>query len=334
MIKLSSSHDKRKYNYRKSKINNSTEYDKDITISELLNEWYEYKKIYNKKSTSSKYDFIIKRHIVPDIGNYRIQDINTAVLTKYMKNKLNNGRIDKKGGLSAAYVRSIMIIISSAFEYAAKEGLCKYLISNIAKPPVESQELDILSEKEQEYFESYLYNSLNETNIGILLTLNTGMRIGEICALRWEDVDFENKLIIVKHTVSRVKNEQGGSDLIIDTAKTKASRRIIPIHSKLFTSLFEMYKSSVSEYVVSDKTSFISPRTYEYRYHKVLSECNMRHINFHALRHTFATRCILAGVDTKSLSEILGHSNVSITLNTYVHSNIEIKLKQIEKIII
>ena len=138
----------------------------------------------------------------------------------------------------------------------------------------------------------------------------------------------------MRHTVARVKSEDSSNTthLIIDTPKTKASIRDIPISSALLPILIKMKEKSISPYVISDTNSFVSPRTYEYRYHRILDKCNIQSVNYHTLRHTFATRCIEAGVDVKSLSEMLGHANVGITLNTYVHSSMEMKRSQLEKL--
>ena len=167
-----------------------------------------------------------------------------------------------------------------------------------------------------------------------MISLNTGLRLSEICALKWSDIDFENAILHVRTTVARVRNTGEGSKtkLIIDRPKTKSSFRDIPISSYLMKMLVSLYEKRKSEYVVSDQEGFISPRTYSYRFHKVLEKYNVKQVNYHALRHTFATRCIEHGVDVKTLSEILGHSNASITLNTYVHSSMERKREQLEKL--
>ena len=180
-----------------------------------------------------------------------------------------------------------------------------------------------------------MLRDMDETKLGVYISLYTGLRIGEICALSWEDIDLSNGLLYVRHTLSRVLCEENGKRrtvLIIDQPKTQSSLRKIPINSDLLRILNEMYPKAESRYVVSNQASFVSPRTYEYRYCKILQESGIHHINYHALRHTFATRCIEVGVDIKSLSEILGHSNVSITLNTYVHSSMDLKRSQLEKL--
>ena len=151
-----------------------------------------------------------------------------------------------------------------------------------------------------------------------------------------DDIDLKNCMIHVRHTVVRVRDHDGaasGTSLKIDRPKTPASIRRIPICSNLFRILSACESQAASEYVVSERPGFISPRTFEYRYHKILKANRIPSINFHGLRHTFATRCIEAGVDVKSLSEVLGHANAAITLNTYVHSSMELKRAQLEKLV-
>lgn len=178
--------------------------------------------------------------------------------------------------------------------------------------------------------------NLDCTALGMLISLHTGLRIGEVCALKWSDVDIERKILTVRQTVARVKansNDNCKSKLILDAPKTKNSLREIPINSFLLPLLVKKKSESVSDFVISEQKTFVSPRTFEYRYHKTLERFDIEQVNYHSLRHTFATRCIERGVDCKSLSEILGHANVNITLNTYVHSSMELKRIQIEKLI-
>ncbi len=306
---------------------------KDRKFKDVLILWKKTNYLKHKGATESKYEYLIERHIIPELGNLPLSAITTLTLNEFAEKKLTSGRLDKKGGLSPAYVRTMMIIITSALQYAINEGLCPELKTAAFKPAIEKSDLKILSSQEQELFEMFLLSDINETKFGIYLSLNCGLRIGEICALRWNDIDLENKVIHIRSTIARIKNElTGGTILIIDSPKTKASLRDIPIHSKLISVIEEMRACSVSPYVISNTVTFVSPRTYEYRYHRLLEQCGLESYNYHALRHTFATKCIIAGVDVKTLSEILGHSNVSITLNTYVHPSMEMKLNQIEKI--
>lgn len=307
-----------------------------ITFSEVLERWIKNNRIRQKGATTNRYQNLIDTHIIPELGHYDVKEITSPIINTFLAQKLESGRIDGKGGLSNSYVKSMMLIIKSALKFASDEELCTPLKSPIFKPNDEKRELRILNRDEQKKLEKYLLTNTNETKVGILLSLHAGLRIGEVCALTWNDIDFVNRIIHVRHTISRIRvaeQENGAiSKLIIDSPKTKTSKRDIPLSTFLFHILKSQRKESKSEYVVSSTTNFVSPRTYEYRYHKILDHCNISSINYHALRHTFATRCIESGVDVKTLSEILGHSNVSITLNTYVHSSMEFKRNQIEKI--
>lgn len=309
---------------------------KNIKFIDVLNLWLENNSIHLKRATESKYRYMIDKHIAPELGYIRITNINALCINSFLNNKLRSGRLDSRGGLSASYVRSMMLIICSALQFATDEKMCPPLKSSILKPTSEKKNLTILSDIERKKLEIYLTTNIDKTKLGVLLSLHTGMRIGEICALTWDDINLKDKVINVRSTISRVTNKNGGigtkSVLIIDKPKTKSSIRDIPISSFLMPEIKKVKKLSKTKYVISDEKGFVNPRTFEYRYHKIMKNSGVTNVNFHTLRHTFATNCIEAGVDVKSLSEILGHSNVSITLNTYVHSSMELKRKQLEKL--
>lgn len=306
------------------------------TFQELLKRWMAAECTTLKESTCMRYEYLIEKHILPDLGGLKVDRIDTLALSTFMDKKLRSGRLNDRGGLSAAYVRSIMLIVDSALRFGINEGFCPPKTIRVYKPSVEKKEIQILNLDEQKKLEAVLYNNPDRTKLGILLSLGTGLRIGEVCALKWEDIDFSANVIHVRATVARIKNPDPKSTqktvLIIDRPKTRASIRDIPIPSMLNPYLQNFKGQNVSDFVLSDTADFVSPRTYEYRYHRILEDCGIPPVNYHALRHTFATRCIEVGVDVKSLSEILGHANVSITLNTYVHSSMELKRAQIEKL--
>lgn len=305
-------------------------------FKEILCLWMENNRVRHKGATIKKYQYLIDRHILPELGDLKLSQITSTVINSFLTRKMENGKLDKSGGLSASYVRSIMLIINAALKFAVDEEMCQPLKSPVYKPVSQNNEITVLRIDEQKRLETHLISEIAPTQLGILISLHTGLRIGEICALSWEDIDIENRIIHVRHTVARIKStdfsEGNSSKLIIDAPKTKASNRDIPIPSVLLPILKSNCTAASSKYVVSDTKDFVSPRTYEYRYHRLLEKCGIESVNYHVLRHTFATRCIEAGVDVKSLSEILGHSNVSITLNTYVHSSMEMKRTQLEKL--
>ncbi len=320
-----------------SQFNEEVVVNTERKFSEVLYLWEETNRIRLKGGSEQRYHFLIKTHILPELGGMKLSQITSTTVNTFLLKKLTSGRLDGKGGLSSSYVGSMKIIVNSALSFAVAEQMCPPLRTPIFKPQTEKKELKILSLDEQALVEKYVRTNLTPTNIGILISLYMGLRIGEICALSWDDVDLINQVIHVRHTVARVKNDAKEFDaktrLIIDEPKTKSSKRDIPIPSTLLPLILKYQSIAHSKYVVSDKTEFVSPRTFEYRYHHVLDCCGVESINYHALRHTFASRCIAAGVDVKSLSEVLGHGNSAITLNTYVHSSLDLKRYQLEKLI-
>lgn len=306
----------------------------EMTFAMLLRRWQESNEIRLKGGSKNRYENLISSHIIPELGELKLSEITPIRINSFLNNKLLNGRIDGTGGLSPSYVRSISLVISSALNYAVSEGFLQPFKTKIGKPSIVKNELTVLSIENQKTLEQRLKSDLSPTNIGILISLYTGLRIGEICALCWNDIDLNARTIYVRHTVSRVRStsKECKTELILDEPKTVSSKRIIPIPSPLFSVLLDYSKEATSAFVVSNSESFVSPRTYDARFHKLMSDCQIKGLSYHGLRHTFATRCIEAGVDVKSLSEILGHANVSITLNTYVHSSLEMKKSQLEKL--
>lgn len=299
---------------------------------EIAQQWQDVNHIRLKDSTIYRYQYLIDTHILPELGDKPISQVNASYINVFLANKLRAGRMDGKGGLSPAYVRSIMLIIHGIVSFAAEEQLCAPL-TTINKPTIPRKEIAILSTEHQKQLEVTLYHNTDATKIGVLLSLYAGLRIGEVCALSWDDIDLVHRTLHVRHTIMRVQCEDKGSRLMVGQPKTSSSLRCVPICSKLNEILNSFPPERQTGFVASSCESFVSPRTYEYRYRKLLKQSGVPHVNYHALRHTFATRCIEAGVDVKSLSEILGHSNVSITLNTYVHSSMELKRNQIEKLV-
>ncbi len=308
-----------------------------IVFSDLLQAWQDANRVRLKEASISRYQNLIDTHILPELGRKRMAQLNASTINRFLATKLEKGRLDGEGGLSASYVRSISLVIGSAIRYGVSENLCGPLLSPITKPSLSKKALSILGLEKQTQLEQSLLDNINEEKLLIYITLYTGLRIGEACALRWEDISFDSKLIYVRHTISRVwysENDKKRSKLVVGLPKTESSLRCIPICSKLYTVLSSFPYRKRRGYILSNISDggFISPRTFEYRYKKILKAAKLDAVNYHALRHTFATRCIERGVDIKSLSEILGHADASITLNTYVHSSIELKRLQLEKL--
>ncbi len=304
------------------------------TFGIILEQWLEHNKLHLKGATINKYSYMITTHIVPELGNVRITEISSSKINLFLDNKLKAGRKDGKGGLSPSYVKTLAIIIEAALGFANQDGICDTLKKTINKPRSLKKDITILSSEDIEKIEKISKDKRDLVWLGTYLALHTGMRIGEVCALSWSDIDFNANVIHINHTLTRVLDAGNKTKIILDSPKTEASKRDIPICSTLEKVLFEAYTKRKSDFVISEKNTFIGTRTFEYRYKQFLKNNNIQEITFHSLRHTFATRCVQAGVDIKSLSEILGHANVSVTLNTYVHSSIETKRNQLEKLYI
>lgn len=301
----------------------------------VLLQWLENSSMNRKKATQYKYKYIIEKHIVPELGHMNVAEINSSVINAFLNKKIERGCLNKNCGLSESYVRTMSIIIQSTISFAFNEKIIHENNVLINKPTIKKKDIPIFSKSDQALLENFIRIDTDSVKLGIMISLCTGLRIGEVCALAWNDIDLNNDLIHVRHTISRVEDTENvdrSTKLIIDTPKTESSIRDIPISSGLKKYILKQKEMSSSPFVISDKDSYVSPRTYEYRYHKVLKECGINNINYHALRHTFATRCIEAGIDVKTVSEILGHSNVSITLNTYVHPSMDTKRAQLEKL--
>lgn len=305
-----------------------------VLLKEAVRLWQSANKTVHKGATEIRYEYLLEKHILPELGELPLKSVSSAVLIRFMNAKLAHGRLKDAGGLSPRYVRAMMSVLTSVLQYAECENLCEHLNIHFQKPSVHKTEPSVLCAYDQKRLEAALYRDTDTTKLGILISLHMGLRIGEVCALTWDDVDLEKQIVHIRSTVARVQSDDAyrKSKLIIDFPKTKSSVRDIPIPSKLLPLITATQKTSESKYVISSGETFVSPRTHEYRYHKLLEEQQITSVTYHTLRHTFATRCIEVGMDVKTLSEILGHTNVSITLDTYVHSSMELKRRQLEKL--
>lgn len=328
---------KRKLTEMNTKVHNNTLPLKEHknTFREVLYLWLENNRINLKPQTYANYSYMIERHILPIIGSTLVSKIDAKYINAFLLKKSTNGRLDGKGGLSPSYIKKITFIITAALEFAVKENYCEPIKGDIVKPIKKRKELEILSITEQAQLERFIMTDFDDRKLGVMLSLYAGLRIGEVCGLRWCDIDFETQTIHIRHTVERIKNidadiNESKTKLILGDAKTISSNRIVPIPPNLLCLLKEYRKSGDLFLLKGSSYKYTDPRTYQYSFQNYLIACHIRSINYHALRHTFATRCIESGMDIKSLSEMLGHASVNITLNTYVHSSLEHKRNQLK----
>lgn len=306
-----------------------------ILYSDWIYEWLIDKKEYIKESTYANYSNNIFNHIIPNLGNIYIQDLNHKTIQDFLLNLFKNGRKDGAGGLSEKTIKDITIIIKGSLRKAINEEKIRHfeLTFNYPKDNKDSK-IYILSKHEQNKLTNYVLENLTNRNIGLLISLYSGLRIGELCALQWNDIDFKKNILSVNKTIQRVyikDKDNNISKVIITTPKTKNANREIPIN-KEFLELLKKLKTKGDDYIITGSSKYLEPRTYRKYFNKVLKQVKIKQFNFHSLRHTFATNCISLGVDYKTVSELLGHANVNITLNLYVHPRLSQKKKCIDMI--
>ena len=310
----------------KSKTYNST----SKNLSAYALEWLETVLLYCKQSTYVKYHNIVHKHIIKELGNLIISEIETNTLSIYCQQKQFNDKLSSKS------VKDILSVIKQIFKYASNSGaVINCDVSNVSVKS-NHEEVSIITNFQLRKLIDFLTTHINHVNVGILLSLYTGIRIGEVCALKYDDLNIENRILRIDKTMQRIQNFNGKSnktDIIISSPKSSCSLREIPIPQSLVNIIIENELYSKSSYLLTgEKDRYIEPRTLQNKFNKIASSCGIDNVTFHMLRHTFASNCIEAGVDVKSLSEILGHSNVNITLNRYVHSSMKIKKMNIEKL--
>ena len=291
----------------------------EMTVKELTIEYISTIRPRLKESSEANYRLKSEKHIIPAFGNMKCCLLKAKDVYGFIENKLKNG-------LSARYVADIVVLLKSVYRYASRVyGINNYL-EGIVMPKCTKPQITLLSKSEQSRLSAYLNEDFDLNALGITLSLHTGIRIGELCALQWKDVDLANRTITVRKTVQRISNYSGKSrtKLVITEPKSQSSVRVIPIPDFL-VAMLERFKDSDEKYVLSGKYSPVETRTVQYRFAAILKKANLPSVHFHSLRHAFATNCIALGFDVKTLSEILGHSSVEITLNRYVHSSLDRK---------
>lgn len=278
----------------------------------------------------------VESHIRPSLGKYRLSKISTQLVEGFIERKLSDGRLDNKGALSPKTVTDILVILKSTMEYARHSNLS--VICDLSKLSVKlhDKEMRVLSPKEQESLVRVLLDETDQYKFGVLLSLYTGIRIGELCALQWEDIDTELSILKVHKTMQRIQETSKGSPtktkVIITEPKSKCSIRDIPLPPFLIEYAMR-FKSNAKAYVLSGTSDkYVEPRTMQNRFKKYVAAAGIDAANYHSLRHTFATRCVEIGFEIKTLSEILGHANVNITLNKYVHSSLQLKRDNMAKL--
>lgn len=309
---------------------------RSITYSEVLDMWLASSRINIKESTYARYTHLVKTHIEPYLGQYQLSKITADIIGENVENQLSQGRLDNSGGLSPKTVTDLLTIIKNTMEYAKCRN---FLVTcNLRKLSVKKREneMRVLTTKEQDALMRTLLRDLDLYKFGVLLSLYTGIRIGELCALQWKDISLDEATLKIRKTMQRIQDcEQTAkckTKVIITEPKSQCSVRDIPLPA-FICEIAKPLVSTPDDYILSgSSTRYVEPRTMQNRFKSYVTESGIVDANFHALRHTFATRCVEVGFELKSLSEILGHANVNITLNRYVHSSFELKRANMNKL--
>lgn len=305
-----------------------------MKYKEWLNEWLKnYVKISAKQRTVMRYTEILNDHLIPAIGECELQTLTPIILQRYISELLEHGNKKTGGALSASSVNSIITVIQSSLNVAFNLGIMSERVGDkLCRPKLDEKKVECFSIDEQRAIEKAVLTDSRKYMFGVLLCLYSGLRIGELLALEWNDIDFANETLSVSKTCYAGKDINGAFGRIIDKPKTPSSCRLVPLPKQIMPLLKAARKNSESYYVISKGVEGLSVRTYQRNFETLLKKLNITPHGFHALRHTFATRAIECGVDVKTLSELLGHKNPTVTLNRYAHSLMKHKKDMMNKL--
>ncbi|MBP3361186.1 MAG: site-specific integrase [Clostridia bacterium] len=303
------------------KVNPST-----LTLTDWFERWMSTRKEYVKPSTYAVYRRYCSNHIYPFFSGLYISRLCEDNIISFL---------ESRNGLSSSTLKSLFVFFKSGLEAAKKEMLVNNVWSGIKLPQRGKKEpVRVFSLSEQEDLERAVKESAEEYGIGVTICLYTGIRIGELCGLRWEDINFTASVLSVRRTVQRISTEAEGkkTGIIVQEPKSVHSIRDIPLPSFLAEKLYDYKIASKrqSGYIFGSHSEPVEPRAYQYYFTSLLKRTGIKHANFHATRHTFAARALETGMDIKTLSEILGHADCTVTMKQYAHSSDEQKRKSME----
>lgn len=313
--------------------------DKDvlnIRMRDGAQEWLQQKQGEWKATTYGTYLRLVERYIIPILGNYKIRDINQKTLDIFSKEIVKQS---ENGHISEKYKRYICSVVCQIVEYESSIHHLDTRQPDLPDFRVQKKEPQLPAETDLAALETYLLHHLNDdTCLGILFAKCTGVRIGELCALQWKDIDLEKGVVIIRRNLQRVMNheeneeseeaektEKAKTRVCLQEPKTMNSARVIPLADGL-VEILKKYQREPEKYLISgQKKEWAEVRTVQYRFNSILKKCGIAPFRFHLLRHAFASRCVGQGCDIKTLSEVLGHSSVQVTMNIYVHSSMKQK---------
>lgn len=306
--------------------------DCEISMQSAAGEWITEMKKRWKPTTYGMYQSVVNHYIMPILGNYRIEEINKNVLSDFV---VELDKYSTKEELSDGYKKYICSIACQIMDYAGQTHQSRVIEPLMPEFRIQKKTARLPAEQDLIKLEKYLLDHLtDDTCLGILVAQNTGIRIGELCALQWKDIDLERGNIVIRRNLQRIRNDEeyegqekkeGKTKICVQMPKTTTSVRTIPLADGLLE-ILKTHQKDPDQYLISGKKKeWTEVRTLQYRFSAILRKCQIQPFHFHMLRHAFASKCVGQGCDIKSLSEILGHSSVQITMNIYVHSSTEQK---------
>ncbi len=298
-------------------------------IEEIALAWKNDKRRFVKQSTFAAYALILENHILPDFG--KCESLSEEQVQEFVLRKLS-------AGLSVKTVKDILVVLRMVMKFGVKNGWIAHSEWSIKYPSNEPvKEVEVLTVANHRKILDYIKQNFTFRNLGIYISLTAGLRIGEICGLKWGDIDVDKETITVSRTIERiyvVDGEDRHTELVVNTPKTQNSCREIPMSKELLSIVKPLYKVVNAEYyVLTNEEKPTEPRTYRNYYLKLMQQLGIPSLKYHGLRHSFATRCIESNCDYKTVSVLLGHSDISTTLNLYVHPNMEQKKRCIARML-
>lgn len=304
-----------------------------IQLKSVAEEWFRSVQPRIKESTRAKYKNLLNSYVMPSLGEECIHTLSYERLEQFCSQLLLTGGKEGKG-LSPKTVSDVFSLIRMILQYSVNKGNIPPCTAKTITVRQQQRETRVLSRSEQKRLCQYLYAHLDNRNMGILICLFTGLRVGEICALKWRDISLQEQTLYVHQTMQRIQSQTDAkkrTKILISTPKSTCSIRKIPLPDEL-TQVLWRFKSSEDTYILTGSGKYIEPRTMQNHFKKIAEECLIQNASYHALRHTFATRCVELGFDVKSLSEILGHAAVNITMNRYVHPTMDLKRENMKRL--
>ena len=307
--------------------------DTDITFSEISERWLYSVRPGVKESTFSHYQYTLRHYLLPIFGDFKITALDEMTLVQGFLTVITptNG---KRKSLGAAMAQECLAMLRRICKYASQFHLIRPLEISVKLPQKQPKTLLPFTIEEQKKLQTFALDSPTPRKIGLLLGFQLGLRIGEICGLKWGDFDLSAGIVTIRRTVSRISCGNGHTKVVVQSPKTNNSNREIPLPKPLIRILKKLSLNFSSEtwFLSGNEEKPVEPRCYRKSIHGYLKKAGVHQAHPHMLRHTFATTCLQAHCDIKTLSELLGHANAAITLKRYVHSDMDRKRKEINRI--